>query len=256
MRATYVIALFFLIAALLWAVETPLASIAEVHRLSKGETDPAQTEQTLLRAGSGSTLALQQGLNSDSVETRLRCARLLALRGDRGGDRVLLDTLHAHAAMDDTFGAMAETFLIGVWDQREGPHAILRDKLARPHGKATDAETVNVLNELIEKCPAWANGYVLRAKLYQRNGEGAEARRQALMALAFEPDDFEALVVLGQAYLTLEQPEQAGVCLQQALRLNPRLKQSLREDIRETLKAIDTERERRRRERRKDEPVI
>jgi tetratricopeptide (TPR) repeat protein len=256
MRATYIIAVFFLIAAFLWAVEIPLSSLAEIHHFSEPGANISAGELSLLRAGSGSTLALQRGLNADSLETRLRCARLLALRGDRSGDRLLIDTLRNHAAPDDTLGAMAETFLVGVWDQRDGPRAGMRDKLLRMRAKPTDAELITVLNDLLEKYPAWANGYVQRARIFQRNGEGAEAKRQSLMALAVEPEEFEAMVVLGQAYLLLEAPEQAAVCLQQALRQNPRLKNSLRDDIRETLKAIDTERARRRHERRKEEPVI
>lgn len=256
MRATYLLALFFLLSAFLWSVEIPLAAIAAVREFSNRGADHGAAELTLLRAGSGATLALRRGVNSDSIETRLHCARLMALRGERSGDQVLLETLRAHAAQDDPLGAMAETFLLDVWDQREGPRPALRDRWVRPRGKPDDAESINALNDLLEKYPAWASGYVQRARLYQRNGDGLETKRQALMALAVEADDFEAMVVLGQAYLLLSAPEQAGVCLQEALRLNPRLKHALREDIRETLKAIDVDRARRRRERRKDEPVI
>ena len=256
MRAIYLLSIFLILVALTWSLEVPLASLAAVHGLAKRDADSAALEKSLARAGSGATLALRRGMNSDSLATRLHCARLLALRGDRSGDRCLLETLRNHSAAGDSLGAMAETLMLSVWDQRDGPSPALRDKLTRPRGKGGDAMALSALNDLLEKYPGWAAGYVQRAQIYQRNGDGQEAKRQALAALTLEPGEFEAIVVLAQAYLLLGSPEQAGYCLQQALTLNPRLKLALREDIRETLKAIDLERARRRRDQRKDIPLI
>lgn len=256
MRALYRFALFLMFVALLWCAEIPLASLANVRQLENRNGDYSASEQALLRAGSGASLALQRGLNSDSLETRLRCARLMALRGDRAGDRALLEALRNHSTMNDQLGAMAEAMLLAVWNERRGPESAERDRLVRPRSKGSDAEIVKTLDQLLEKYPDWTAGYVQRGRIYQRNGEGLEAYRQAREALERDGEDFEAMVLLAQACLLLGRPEQAGVCLQQALTVNPRLKHAIREDIKDTLKAIDTERARRRQERRKDEPVI
>jgi len=253
MRASWLTLLAFLLLASVWALQLPFSSWLTVKNLAV-DSESRDTFK-LVRAGTSATLALQHGLNSGSVEIRLPCARALALRGDKNGDRALFAIVRHHGAAADGFGAKAEAYLIDVWNQREGPPAVHREKLARVKGQNADRDALPVLNELLERYPGWSNGYVLRARLHLRNGEGLEARRQTLIALAIEEENFEAMVVLSQAYLLINSPEQSYLCLQQAVRLNPRLRHSLQEDIKEALKSIDLERARRRRDKRREVPV-
>jgi hypothetical protein len=250
MRAAALLAIFFLLVALDWSVQKPLSSFADSNQFLKPNVDVEAVTQSLLRAGNAATPALMQGLKSESELMQMRCARVLALRGDRAGDQCLLQILRRHGTdPKDALGALAEGFLISAWEQRDGPPAEIREKIKQ-------VSELSRLNEYLEKHPGWAAGHVIRARACLRAADGLEARRHALVSLMFEPENFDAITVLAQAYALLDNPEQAYTCLQQAVRLNPRLKYSLREDIEEVIKAIDIDRARRRRERRKEVPVI
>jgi hypothetical protein len=250
MRAAGILAIFFVLVALEWSVQKPLSSIAETRQFLKPNADVEAVTQSLLRAGNAATPALLQGLKSESELMRLRCARVLALRGDRSGDQCLLQILRLHGAdRQDAIGALAESFLLSAWEQRDGPPSGLREKIKQENNASR-------LHEYLEKHPGWAAGHLIRARVCLRAADGFEARRHALVSLMFEPQNFDAITVLAQAYALLDNPEQAYTCLQQAVRLNPRLKYSLREDIEEVIKAIDIDRARRRRERRKEVPII
>jgi hypothetical protein len=250
MRAAGILAIFFVLVALEWSIQKPLSSFAETSQFLKPNADVEEISQSLLRAGNAATPALMEGLKSDSELMQLRCAKVLALRGDRSGDQCLLQILRRHGRdRKNAIGALAESFLLTAWEQRDGPPPELREKIKQLSDPAR-------LNEYLEKHPAWAAGHVIRARACLRAADGFEARRHALVSLMFEPENFDAITVLAQAYALLDNPEQAYTCLQQAVRLNPRLKYSLREDIDEIIKAIDIERARRRRERRKELPVI
>ena len=63
------------------------------------------------------------------------------------------------------------------------------------------------------------------------------------------------MVALAETFMALDAPEQAWVCLEQAVRVNPRLKKVLHDPIQDVLKAIEQEDARRRRERRRERPV-
>ncbi|HYG76951.1 MAG TPA: hypothetical protein VEK08_18240 [Planctomycetota bacterium] len=254
MRATWLASFCFVLIACVWAFHLPLEAWIAVQNLAAPESAQLN-RQRLLNAGNTAHAALRKALDSSELDHRLAAARVLALRGDQSGERVLFDILHAHSEPDDSLGARAETYLAELWDVRDGPGSAQRERLSRAAGAASDRDMLPVLNELLEKYPGWSGGYLRRAKLYLRNGEGVEARRQALIALAIDEANFEAMVVLAQAYLLLNSPDQSYVCLQQAVRLNPRLRHTLQEEIKETIKSIDLERARRRRERRRDVPV-
>jgi tetratricopeptide (TPR) repeat protein len=256
MRAVLATLLGFAITGMIWAFYTPVSAYALVHAFSNPDTDVEACERALLRAGNGAILALRGGTRSSSPQVRLRCARLLALQGDRSGDRCMLEMLKAYGKdPKDPIGAMAEAFLLAAWEQREGPDADARRKLQAEGEFASDAEKLNALGENIQKNPKWAGGLVLRARLYQRNNSGLEARYDALEALKIEPDNFEAMVVLGGSYLMLNAADRAYLCFEQAVRINPRIRHFLKEDIQEVLKAIEIERARERREKRRETPI-
>ncbi|HEY3321427.1 MAG TPA: hypothetical protein VGP72_13225 [Planctomycetota bacterium] len=255
MRAAVLLLLFFSVAALVWALQPPLSAYLTVRRLADAQTDRAECDAALRRAGQTALLALKQGICSSNPNVRAHCGRLLALQGDRDGDRCLTELLRTHSKPEDVVGAKAETFLLSIWDRRDGPPTALRAKLSRA-SRTADRDLLSALSELIEAYPGWTAGYVMRAKVYLRNGEAFEAKRQAMIALLLEPENFEATVALGDAVLVLGAPEQAYRCLQHAINLNPRLQSSLREDVQNTLKAIEAERARRRQQQRKEMPVI
>ena len=254
MKAVALSASIFIFCALIWAVHVPLASFATVKKMADPATDYYASENALQGAGSGSTMALKAGLVSDSIPVRLHCARILALRGERDGDRVLLEILRANGA--ETLRAQAEYSLIQVWNERDAPDPSSLAKLARlESGSHTDSEKLTAISELLLKHPGWSGGYVRRARIHQRNSEPFEARRDILSALMIEPDNFEAIVELAAAYLALNGPEQAYLSLEQAIRINPRLKESLRDEIKETVRMLDFQRTKQRNERRHEKPI-
>lgn len=250
--------ILFIFIALTWALYTPLSSFIIIQTLLHSTADPSSIDQTLKYTDAGSVTLLRKGMASASPKIRLRCARTLALQGYREGDRCLAEILREHAgSSQDTLGGMSEFFLISLWEQRNAPEPSTRERLTRLETERnSDPDMINELNEALSNHPAWSGGYVRRARVFQRNGENHDARRDALIALMIDSQNFEAMVVLGRSYLQLDAPEQAFVCLEQAVRVNPRLKSDLKADLVEALKAIEIEKERRRRERRKDVMVV
>jgi hypothetical protein len=249
MRAVACTILFFVLMALVWALHPPLAAHAAVRALRNPRADVHALESALRRAGQAARPALRRGLVSDDLRQRAHCARLLALSGDRDGDACLLRILRQHGTDAlDTAAAMAETFISSVWMERDAPPSTVRTQ-------ALAGNKAAALSTLLQRYPAWSAGYVARARMSQRNGEAAEARRYALLAVAVEPENFEAMVLLAQACLMLDLPSQAMLCLEHAVGLNPRLRPALQREIREALKGLDLERARKRREKQQHEPL-
>jgi len=254
MRSVFLTCSFFMLIGLVWAVGTPLLALLCVKQLGDPSADHESCIASLDRAGSGASFALEQGMKDGSPQVRLRCARVLASRGDSKGMDVLFETLRKHGAEDDSLGALAEAYLIAVWDQRDGPPQPTRAKInSLSHSDFEDQ--ITVLNDALEKFPGWVAGYVRRGQLYQAKGDALEIRREALTALAVQPENFEALTLLATAYLKLNAPQQAFACLDRAARINPRMQYTHSELIRQTVKALDAERARRRREKRKEIPI-
>jgi len=187
---------------------------------------------------------------------RVRCARLLAVGGDRRGDEALLKILRQHGSeAEGTLAAQAETYLLNAWTQRNGPPEALRRNFQRDDSFKTDADRLLALNEALTRFPDWASGYIQRAIVYQRTGSIVEARLDVLRSLEIEPAQFEAMLVLGSCHLLLNASDQAYTCYEQAVRLNPRLRVQFKNEIRDVLKAIEIDRSRRRREKRREMPV-
>lgn len=259
MRSIVLLVCCFLFFALLWTVQLPVSSYGLVQALGQdnGTTDIAGVERELADAGEAAVPALKAGLKSPLANVRLRCARLLAMRSDTAGEDLLLEALHA--APESSAGesaATAEVFLLAVWEQRDGPPPAIRARLTRLEASRKDADQIALLTEWLSRNPGWIGGYIHRARAYFRTGEVMDARRDALIALALDANQFESIQILSQVFLMLNSPQDAYLCLEQAVRIDPRLKTELRDDIRDVLKAIDAEKDRRRREHRRETPAI
>ncbi|HYF49878.1 MAG TPA: hypothetical protein VEJ63_10755 [Planctomycetota bacterium] len=254
MRSVLILSLGFTLAALVWAFFMPLSAHALVRSLADPDNDRSEIEAALLACGRNADGALLEGLESSHSQVRLRCARVLALKGDRRGDAALLKLLSA-PGNDETAVAQAEAYLTAAWSEREGPPAVLRGKLLREETFKTDADRLLALNEALGRFPGWTAGYVQRAIVYQRTGSVLEARLDALHALELEPSHYEAMIVLGNCNLLLSAPDQAYSCYDQAVRLNPRLRLQFKSEIRDLLRTIEIERARRRREKRREMPL-
>lgn len=255
MRSVGLLAALFLFIALIWTIQIPFSAYSLVQSFNDATSDCSSAEEAL-RQGAAALPALKEGLASRSPNVRLRCARLLALRDEPAGEEHLLEALRSEDVRYEDAAAVAEVYLISVWDQRDGPSGADRARLARIEGSGDDSGHLKVLKELLAKYPRWIAGYVRRARLYQRNGEALDARRDALVALLKEPSQFEAMILLAQIDLSINAAQDAYLCMEQAVHVNPRLRHDQRDEIREILRAMNAERERQRRERRRDTPVI
>ena len=270
MRSVILLCTGFVLMGLLWAVQAPLGAYGLVQGLSDPGAGGLAAGQALLHGGAAAIPALHNGLLSPTLTVRLRCARILALRNDPAGELALLEILRTHGAADDPAGAAAEVYLVSLWDRaspvfarapenRESPNAdgaATRALLAQYEAAHADANLIALLTECLSRDPVWIGGYVRRAHANLRAGEVWEARRDALLALALDYNEFEAAAVLAQASLLLNAPQEACTCLEQALRVNPRLARELHDDIRDVLKALDAEKVRQRREKRRETPDV
>jgi len=253
MRSVYLLSICFLLAALLWAVQLPVSSYGLVQTLAVPGADFSSAEDELLHAGQTAVPALKNGLTSPITSVRLRCARVLALNSDSSGEDALLDDLRSPSLET---AATAEVYLLSVWERRDSPAPAVRARIAWLESGRKDAEEKTLLTECLSRNPGWVGGYIHRAHAYLRDGEVMEARHDALVALALDANQFEAMQVLAQVFLLLNSPQDAYACLEQAVRINPRLRTNLREDIRDVFKALDAEKDRLRRERKRERPAV
>src|SRR4051812_38095640 len=138
MRSVWLACVGFVVAALIWALYSPLSAHALVLSLGVEGRDLQQIESELIAAGPSAVPALRQGLLDTNVRIRLRCAHILSIEGDRRGDQALLEILRQHGEdAQDPIGAMAESFLSSVWEERDGPPDALRARLLQPDGYNT-----------------------------------------------------------------------------------------------------------------------
>jgi tetratricopeptide (TPR) repeat protein len=245
----------FLALAAAWALWDPLLSYMEAAYLGDPASNQAKIEAALLARGRGALPALRRGLKSAEAPRRLRCAGLLALLGEPEGEEALFETLRG---AQDAPGALAEHLLLTAWDRRRGPEPgkAARALSAGRVSRQAEAEQERKLDELLAQYPAWAGGYVARARGRLRQDDPRGAVRDALYALLIEPRHFEAALVLARAYKRLDYPEQALDCMERALAINPRLAAAVSAEMKELRAAAQAERERRLKERRLELPVL
>jgi tetratricopeptide (TPR) repeat protein len=246
----------FLLVAVLWSALDPALAYRDVEALCRPGADRAGAEAALLGRGRASLRALRSGLGSPDAETRLRCARLLALAGESEGEDVLLGALGGEA--DDGRAALAEHLLLSLWDDRKGPPS---NRAATVLGEPPPEHALlerreRELDLLLTMHPAWAGGYAARARLHLLLDEPRLAAKDAAAALFLEPNHFETMVLLARIYRRLGNSEQALAFMERAVRLCPRLEREVGPEWEKLRDAVQTERERRLKERRYERPLI
>ncbi|MCZ7647820.1 MAG: hypothetical protein M5U26_21610 [Planctomycetota bacterium] len=245
----------FLVVGLVWAFYDPLISLNDVARLDGRNEDPVRVEALLMQRGRGATWALRQGLTSGNAEVRLRSAGLLALMGEEGAQPPLLEAL----ARGDEGGlaVLAERLLLATWDARNGPEdpQLVRDLRRMANPNLLDGDTRRELDLLLTLHPYWVGGFVARGRYHFHRGNYQLASKDLLDALLLEPQQFEAVAMLGRCFLHLGYADGAASCLEQALRINPRLRSDLDADLQTARKEAAADREELMRQRRLDRPL-
>ena len=257
MRAVVSSFLVILLFAAAWCVKTPVCAFFNVTSFRTNNVDASSAEAALLREGPGALPFLQNGLASSSRATRFHSAKTLIIMGEIQGEALLLNEMKLHADPADGAGREAEALLLEAWDLRDGPSDIFRKRLGEVERINTRMmETIQILNECLLRYPNWADGYARRARVYQQAGESYEAKRDALAALVCAPNHFDAMVTLGRVQMAVDAPYLALKCFERALLVNPRLKARLRVEVDAALKALETEKEKKREEKRRNAVLV
>lgn len=241
---------FFIVVALLWAFYDPCLAYYEVARLSSDTHDAIALERSLFSRGRGALPALRGGLKSESRIVRLRCARILALMGEKSGQDTLLRELQDESGVE-----VAQQYLLSIWDLRRAPPPKARTQVMRASFREPTEREQEQLDQIMAKHPAWVGGYVLRARWHLQSNELYLARRNAITALLLEEDNFEAAVLLGRCHLLLDYYEHAVFCLERAIRINPGLRHLVEDELEEARREAATDRQRRREKRATERPV-
>ena len=246
----------FLLVAVLWSALDPLLAFRDVGTLSRPGADRAGAEAALLSRGRASLRALRSGLESPNTEARLRCARLLALAGESEGETLLLEALAREP--DEGDAALEEYLLLSLWDDRKGPPP---ERAATALGEPPPERALlerreRELDLLLTLHPAWAGGYAARARLHLLLDEPRLAAKDAAATLFLEPNHFETMVLLGRVYRRLGNSEQALAFVERAVRLCPQLERQIAPELEKLRAAVQSERERRLKERRYERPLL
>lgn len=256
MRAALILFSFFVLLAMAWAVWPLQSSRRAVASLEAGAGDPVEHIQLLRGHGLAAGGALRAGLKSSEPRVRLLCARELAFLGDADGDTALLMLMQDRSTLEaQTLASAAETHVINAWMERSAPPPDARRKALRYESDGTVPARIASITNALEEYPTWASGYVFRARLLLASERAAEARRDTLLALYLQPDQFEAMVLLARAWSLLERNDLAATCIERAMKVNPRLKEALEPELESLQRTILRERARERRERQRNQPV-
>ena len=84
-------------------------------------------------------------------------------------------------------------------------------------------EALGTFSEIIEKKPAFAEGWNKRATIYFLLGQNELSLRDCVEVLKRNPNHFGALSGAAQIHLNLGQPERALEFFERALKVNPNL---------------------------------
>ena len=239
--------IFFLI-ALIWTGWDPMLAQMEVQQLGSEPSDWRAARARLLRRGRGAVLALRGSLGSTEASRRLRCAQSLGLLGEDEADEILMESLQASS---DAEALMAMELIRELWNLRNGPPENEVKELLTEDTKRKES-----LDLALTQYYAWTGGYVARARRHLAEEEARLAVRDALSALLLEPEQFDALVILGRGYAKLGFSELGVDCLRQAVRINPRIEPDLAEELEVLQEAARKERERRLRRRYQNLPLV
>ena len=84
-----------------------------------------------------------------------------------------------------------------------------------------------VFDDIVQRKPAFAEGWNKRATLYFLLGEHDKSLKDCDEVLKRNPNHFGALSGAGQIHLQLDHPEQALAFFKRALQVNPNLAENL-----------------------------
>ena len=158
--------------------------------------------------------------NADTA-TRAEAVVWIANRGSMADAPLLHERLRDESAFVRSF---AEQGLWLLWT-RSGDAQIdgLMAQATEEMQAARYGEAIKLLNQVVEKKPAFAEGWNRRATVYYLAGELQRSIADCDEVLKRNPGHFGALSGLGQIYLQLDDEESALKWFRRALEVNPNL---------------------------------
>jgi tetratricopeptide (TPR) repeat protein len=202
-----------LAAALLRLATAALACSAATLHTAQAAEDSMTREQAL------------QGLQRPDARARLAAVERLAEIGRMpDADRLV-------ASLRDSAPEVRESAQQAMWRiwSRSGDPAIDREfaqGLAHMQAQAFD-RALAVFDGIVQRMPAFAEGWNKRATLYFLLGEHEKSLKDCDEVLKRNPNHFGALSGAGQIHLQLGNPEQALAFFKRALQVNPNLAENL-----------------------------
>ncbi len=134
----------------------------------------------------------------------------------------LFDRLHATA--DQAEADQLEREIWDIWyHHASGPVAFLMVQGRRAMAIGDFVEAEAFFNEVIEKDPAFAEGWNRRATLYYVMGRYQDSIADVSETLALEPRHFGALSGMGLIFSALEDDKTALQWFEKALEVNPHM---------------------------------
>lgn len=158
--------------------------------------------------------------NADTA-TRAEAVVWIANRGSMADAPLLHERLRDESAFVRSF---AEQGLWLLWT-RSGDAQIdgLMAQATEEMQAARYGEAIKLLNQVIEKKPAFAEGWNRRATVYYLAGELQKSIADCNEVLKRNPGHFGALSGMGQIYLQLDDEESALKWFRRALEVNPNM---------------------------------
>ena len=149
---------------------------------------------------------------------RRAAAAALGLVGTMTSNPPLAAALHDP---DEAVRAAAAEAIWGVWFRGEADHPAR--ELKRVMGLPDVGERVAGCDDLIRRCPQFAEAYNQRAVGHFGRGDYGKAVADCEAALRLNPHHFGAASGLGQCYLRMRKPRAALRAFAQAVEINPAL---------------------------------
>jgi tetratricopeptide (TPR) repeat protein len=200
-------------AALLGLVTAALACSAATLHTAQIAEETMTREQAL------------QGLQRPDGRARLAAVERLAEIGRMpDADRLVARLRDSEPAVRQS----AQQAMWRIWS-RSGDPAIDRQfaqGLAHMQAQALD-RALAVFDDIVQRMPAFAEGWNKRATLYFLLGENDKSLKDCDEVLKRNPNHFGALSGAGQIHLQLGHPEQALAFFKRALQVNPNLAENL-----------------------------
>ncbi|MDR1270833.1 MAG: tetratricopeptide repeat protein [Planctomycetaceae bacterium] len=158
---------------------------------------------------------------SKQVETRRAAALVLGFVGTYQANHALGRLL---TDQDRSVRLLAENSLKNIWT-RDGSEKQRHDlyEIMRQISQQNFEEAVRCANILLEEFPLFAEARNQRAIALFALGSFQDAIEDSAIVLDLNPYHFGAAIGMGHAYLQLKNHEQAIICFQQALHINPNL---------------------------------